>query len=149
MTIRDRFLLGVGSTSDGCWPWRASTNRQGYGYFKAESIGAKRAHRASWTLFRGKTPPSAFVCHRCDNPCCVNPAHLFLGDPKENAADSVRKHRNVFGARHPLAKLTPESASLVRDADQCGVSVSAIARAFGVSRKLVREIRHGKSWRPR
>jgi len=78
---------------DGCWEWAACTNESGYGIFHT---GKKtdRAHRVSWILTNGEIPSGLFVCHKCDNPPCTNPDHLFLGTNKDNVDDMIAKGRN-------------------------------------------------------
>lgn len=86
--------------NSGCWLWVGSTIPDGYGYFSVATNKNIGAHRVSWLLYRGSIPDGAHVLHRCDNPPCVNPDHLFLGDHAANVADRVAKGRSYRGKRH-------------------------------------------------
>lgn len=94
-TISERFFEKV-KRGDGCWEWTASTHHQwGYGHMRIQGRTVA-AHRVSWELHYGAIPEGMLVCHRCDNPPCVNPAHLFLGTNFDNAADRVAKGRSIY-----------------------------------------------------
>ncbi len=96
---RMRRLIRVSET--GCWEWIGSTVKGGYG--RVRYLGQlKLAHCVAWTVMRGQIPAGLKVCHQCDNPCCCNPDHLFLGTQKENMRDCIAKGRFSAG-RYPRA----------------------------------------------
>lgn len=123
-----------------CWPWAAGKNAKGYGRFCDDY-----AHRVAYRLWNGVDPGPAMVCHRCDNPACCNPVHLFLGDAAVNNADRTRKGRTraPSGERHGRAKLTTEQVDEIRQSDERGID---LARKFGVAQSTISEIRSYK-WR--
>lgn len=93
-----RFLKKYRVREDGCWEWTGYRNSLGYGEHGSRTM--KRAHRYSYLVHVGDIPKDKEVCHSCDRPWCVNPAHLWLGTRKENAMDCSRKGR-LFAQRHP------------------------------------------------
>lgn len=78
-----------------CWEWSGAKDKDGYGHI--EMIGERRAHRISYRLFNGNIHAGLVVCHKCDNPGCVNPHHLFVGTMKDNMVDKMLKGRAKSG----------------------------------------------------
>jgi len=77
-----------------CWEWTGFRNKQGYGRFGIAGSQCVNAHRVSWTIANGPIPDGQFVCHKCDNPSCVNPEHLFVGSRQDNIDDMMIKKRS-------------------------------------------------------
>lgn len=90
--VKIRFENKIKRTNNGCWVWTGATAGRGYGKLFVDGKDI-RAHRVSWLLHRGELPDASFVLHRCDNPPCVNPDHLFLGDQYDNMRDCASKRR--------------------------------------------------------
>lgn len=82
-------LVHIDTNTDGCWEWLGVKDPNGYGYFSSKTL-PKRAHRAVWTALKGEITIGLFICHKCNNPSCCNPAHLRPGTPQDNADDRVR-----------------------------------------------------------
>lgn len=94
-SLKERFLKKVGPPdANGCWNWLAGMNTNGYG------VMGKLGHRVAWELFNGPIPVNMCVLHHCDNPRCVNPAHLFIGTQNDNMQDMIKKGRGATGDRH-------------------------------------------------
>lgn len=105
-----RFWVKVEIKSeDECWNWTAFKNKQGYGRFGSSSCRCVNAHRVSWTIAFGPIPEGHFVCHRCDNPSCVNPKHLFTGTRQDNVDDMVIKKRSRHFKNHEFYGVVWES----------------------------------------
>lgn len=150
-TVEERFWEKVDKSGD-CWPWTGSHDPRGYGHFQPVDGKSVGAHRFAYILTFGPIPPGLFVCHHCDNPICVNPVHLFLGSPKDNTQDSLRKGRlsphtpgTFRGAASAKAKLT--EAQVLEILRRGSEPLKVLAREFGVTACNIWAIRHRKSWR--
>lgn len=129
---------------DGCWLWTGFVDRgTGYGKFNADGETPVQAHRFAYALVNGEIPPGLYVCHRCDNRRCVNPAHLFLGTAKDNMRDASAKGRIARGSRQGRARLHVADVFEIRASR---LSDSRLAARFGVSRSAVYYARSGRSW---
>lgn len=145
----DRFWKRVDKREgDECWNWTGHSAKGGYGVI---GIGKKYflAHRISWEMSNGEIPKNLLVCHRCDNPSCVNPSHLFIGDHLANNSDRAAKgrNRNQNGEKNDLAKLTEENAKSSFWLYESGASIEKIASQYGVSRTTIADICSGRGWR--
>lgn len=127
-----------------CWEWSGGHQSKGYGCIPKSVVGRQiLAHRVSYELFVGPAD-GKLVCHTCDNKLCVNPTHLFLGDPADNSRDMVNKGRQSKGESRWNAKITEESAREIYSSPLRGVDV---AKKFGVAQQTVCAIRRGRTWR--
>lgn len=127
-----------------CWPWLACRDRAGYGHIKNEHGRVEFAHRVAWRLHNG---PTAFqVLHQCDNPGCMNPAHLFVGTIADNMADKVAKgrQRGPKGVANSAAKLTEQQVLIIRS--RSDEKRRLLADEFGVSQTVIYGILSGKAW---
>jgi hypothetical protein len=147
--LGDRFWAKVERRGPNeCWPWTGATTSNGYGSMTRGRRAEKRtsASRVSWELHFGPIAKGLLVCHHCDNPPCVNPAHLFLGTKSDNARDSVRKgrHRTLRGERCWRAKLTSADVAAIRES---GESHAALGRRFGVVPQAIMYARTRRTWK--
>lgn len=134
---------------DECWPWMGKLNVWGYGYAQWNGK-CSNASRAAYESEHGPVGPLV-VCHRCDNPACCNPAHLFAATQAENLADCRAKGRQVYRFGHDhhraTAKLTPD---LVREARRLyaeGVNQTVIGRDMGVDSSVISRVVRRLTWR--
>jgi hypothetical protein len=123
---------------DDCWEWTASTQNKGYGQF---GIGGRAgtmylATRVSYAIAYGD-PEDSHVCHQCDNPICVNPAHLWTGTGKDNTYDAIKKKRFA-------TKLTEDDVRKIRKSQERQID---LAEEYGVHQTTISCVKRGASWR--
>jgi len=145
-----RFWSKVDKSGE-CWLWTASRKPNGYGQFTKKPL-LFYAHRVAYEATYGPIPAGLIVCHRCDNPPCVRPDHLFLGTDLDNAQDRVAKGRSTrgrsinAGERNGHAKLTPTNVIAIKRAHATGQSKAALARRYAVSPRTIADAIRGATW---
>lgn len=133
--------------SEGCWEWAGSRNRDGYGWFCFNGK-TQGTHRLAWQLTHGSIPKGMSVLHKCDNPPCVNPDHLFIGTQGDNIRDAFSKNKMPIGSERSASKLAERQVRLIKDdLKDAAVNYSELGRRFGVSTSVIYDIRDGVTWR--
>jgi hypothetical protein len=145
-----RLWARVAKVPDGCWVWQGARTPKGYGNFGGGDKTGRwclYVHRLSWEVHTGKIPDGLCVLHRCDNPPCVNPEHLFLGTKEENNHDCWVKGRYSRGEGRWKAVLKEKEIPAIRALLALGFSKPRIARIFAVTSGCIHAISIGKTWK--
>lgn len=154
-TVDDILARAIPEPNSGCWLWERGIQTAGYGMTYAGGNRYKLAHRAAYEIAIGPIPAGFFVCHTCDNPCCVNPDHLFAGSHDDNVADKVRKGRQAKGAalaatlntargeRHGMAKLSERQVTEIRASS---LPQKTLAAQYGVAPGTIHRVKARKGW---
>jgi hypothetical protein len=137
-----QIFLARNAGEDGCWEWNGYRNADGYGLTKHNGK-TSLAHRVAYILTKGPIPEGLGILHRCDNPPCCNPEHLFTGTQKDNYADARGKDRHTRGQRSSNAKL---DEAAVRDIRSASVPLLQLAKKYGVRFSLVWRVKKGLAW---
>lgn len=156
-----RLIEGSVFGESGCWLWQGTRATKGYGSIAVDGE-PRRVHRAAYECFVGPIPERMFVCHHCDTPSCIRPAHLFLGDAATNMRDMVRKGRGrrqitsdqshfkdgraPRGERASGSKLTEAQAQEIIAKRRSGVTTKVLAAEYGVDRSTVQRLVRGQNW---
>lgn len=150
LSLQDRFEQYIFYSPDGCHYWIGADGTGGYGAFAFKSRDFRRAHRVSYTIYRGDIPDDKLVCHSCDNRKCVNPHHLFIGDQKDNVLDAHKKGRARVicrGEGHIDAKLNEQKVIDIRKRIANGERKADLAREFFVKQTTIHALVTRKSWK--
>lgn len=140
-----RFMSSfIKTNKNSCWNWTGTKDTDGYGIFYLNGTNV-RAHRYSYIKAFGLIVNNNVICHKCDNPSCVNPHHLFQGQPIDNVRDMIRKGRDEFiGSRNHNAKLTEKDIPKIRKSSK---SYNELAISYNVSDKTIGNIKRLETWR--
>lgn len=145
-TTEERFFEKIEKKD--CWEWTAKRDRQDYGILKVDGKNRK-AHRVSWVIHFGNIPENMCVLHKCDNTCCVNPEHLFLGTVGDNNKDRELKGRGgqLKGEEQGLSKLTEKQVLEIRDRyEKEDISQEQLGIEYGVSQGHIGYIIRKEKW---
>jgi len=150
----DRFLPKIiEDTINGCWIWNARRDALGYGWIRiSHEKGVAPAHRVSWMLFKGPIPEGngpkarALILHKCDNPSCVNPDHLFLGTDADNCADRDKKERQARGSKAGRARFSENNVQDIRSLKKNGLTIKEISKRYDAPEGTVSNICSGATW---
>lgn len=144
----ERFWAKVHKT-DSCWLWTGAHSSGGYGTFRLNGRTI-RAHRFAYEVLVGTIPAGLMLCHHCDTPACVNPDHLFAGTMADNVRDRDAKQRRIApcGEKNGFAKLTADQVREIRRRYvPRKVSLSSLAREYGVDHTTIHAIVRGENWK--
>jgi hypothetical protein len=156
LNLKNRIRANALFLLTGCWGWLGAKKKTGYGYMTigSRTDGTRKttsAHRVSYMAFKGKIPLGRWVLHKCDNPWCVNPDHLYLGNRSDNVRDMMSRGRlnHVFGEKSPKSKLKEEGVKNLRKERLLHKTpYRDLAAKYGLkSHKHVIEICNGKLWK--
>jgi hypothetical protein len=135
-----------------CWIWTKRKNNYGYGQLLVREWRAPKSlwtsNRVSWVLHnKSNIPDGSYICHKCDNPSCVRPEHLFLGTPQDNSDDMYRKGRAAIGEKSGRSKLKSDEVLEILRLFQLGVRQNVLANKFKVHPMQINCIVHRRSWK--
>lgn len=143
--MKERFLAKTKRVGE-CLMWVGAMKDDRYGAFRLDGR-IERAHRASWTLHYGGIPDGMNVCHKCDVPLCVNPAHLFIGTASDNMKDAVKKGRLKRRGNHsPRRILSEDDVKRIRKLRKAGRTGVSLAKQYGVSPSTIAAANTGRNW---
>ena len=153
--LDQRFWRYVQPSGEGCWHWQGAVNEQGYGVIgrAGRGTGNVKAHRLAYEIATGlRLRRDQLVCHHCDNPRCVNPAHLFIGTHRDNSHDCWSKGRaspppRLQGSKNRSAKLDEGLIPEVFRLRSLGLTTYQIADVFGIGRSAICDVLKRKTWR--
>ncbi len=133
---------------EGCWDWNGQKDKDGYCDMTFEKRPMK-GHRISWLLHKGPIPEGKWILHHCDMPSCTRPSHLFIGTPKDNWDDMVKKGRRIFkrGSLCSWAKLTERKVKKIRRLAAEGKTESWLAEKYDISMGVISDIKRRRTWK--
>ena len=144
--MEDRFFDKV-IKKPGCWAWGGHINEHGYGrMLSSEPRTLILAHRASWVIHCGPIPSGLLVLHRCDNPGCTKPSHLYIGTQSDNMRDRALRTWRPIGEKHPRTHLKDSDIAKIRKLHREGNPPKDIATVFCITRTAVYDITQRRCW---
>ena len=151
MNIVDKFLSKLPEilNENVCWNWQGTKDKNGYGVLN-HTKKALKAHRISYEIYYSKPLNQLHCLHKCDNPSCVNPLHLFSGTNLDNVRDKIQKGRcftgNQKGSKNGFSKLTEKEVIEIRNLYNMGVSKKDLSKKYNVHKSNIHYIVTNKTW---
>lgn len=150
-SLIDRLFIGFNKELDGCWIWQGAKSHNGYGLISEKKQGKTinyRVHRLMYEINTGEQLKNdELICHKCDNPACCNPDHLFKGSHDENMQDMVVKRRSSWGEKNRNSKLSIDDINNIRELwENRKLSQGEIAEKFQVSKQHIWRVIHHEAW---
>jgi len=146
--VADRMdAIGWTVTAAGCWEWNGARFPRGYGALWIGGGRTQRAHRVAYERWVGPIPAGDLVRHRCDNPPCINPAHLMTGSRRDNHHDAIARGRHTRGDLHGMRKVSSADVTCIRQRLTSGATQAELAREYDLSPSQVSNIANRRSWR--
>ena len=146
-TLKEKLLFNVKLDRETrCWEWQGRKDPDGYGTLSVGDFPV-RAHRTMYEVVKGPIPDGLLVCHKCDNPSCCNPEHLFLGTTSDNNKDKTLKGRTPKGEDSAMSILTEKNVIEIKALIKEGLKDQDIGDTYGVTRSAIYRIRCGKNWK--
>lgn len=143
-TLVEFLEMRTSRLTNGCWAWTGKVDDDGYGrtvdkWYRLHNKSG--AHQLSYIAHIGVIPANMLVCHSCDNPTCINPAHLFLGTPQDNMTDKVLKYRQI-------TKLSDQQVISIRmQYQQTSITQANLSQVYGVSETAIKRIVDRTTWK--
>ena len=144
--IRNRLAKYTDESKDGCWNWHGYTNPEGYA-LTTRNGKTVQGHRLAFAYWICPIPAGGVIAHRCDNPGCVRPSHLFLTDNVGNLRDRDLKGRNARGVRQGRSKLTDDDVRIIRSIPKVRGSGIRLAARFGVTATTISRVVKHRQWK--
>lgn len=138
-------FYGWNVAPSGCWEWLGPRSHE-YGALRAGGA-TWLAHRLSYTVYVGPIPDGDVICHRCDNPICINPEHLFTGSQADNLHDMHNKGRGVRGVKQHAHVVTEGDVRAIREAREQGIPATVLALRYGVHKRQIYKIANREQWK--
>lgn len=149
MSLEEKFWEKVDKKGeDECWNWKGALNKDRYGQFNYKGK-PKLSHIVSYILVHGNVPKGLFILHKCNNPSCVNPKHLYIGTQADNMKQMVKDGRSLYGEKNPNSKLNWEIVNKIRAeyVNDRNITIRKLSNKYNMPLGTIQNIIEDKTWK--